>query len=292
MFVLKQPSYWDELSIRTKWVREMRKPYDFEFGPVTNPFSVCWLVLEGNRSVEIGSNTVRVSSGDLVFFHPNVRYRLLPEAKPCPEFHYLSLGCELMLIAFDLFSFYGFPAVYQLKAASKVELTTCWFSMIHQFQRLASHVTDDIHQSSSNLSAIYYLSMKASIYEWLSLLFTYMDKQTFNNLRRLDSRILEICSFINSHYNHSLSLHNLAEMTHLSPSHFSHIFVQTLGMPPMEYVRRMRMNKAKQKLIDSSASLRQIAEQTGYESQSHFSRAFRHAEGISPLQYRKKWSSS
>jgi AraC family transcriptional regulator of arabinose operon len=67
------------------------------------------------------------------------------------------------------------------------------------------------------------------------------------------------------------------------------LFREALGMPLMEYVRQARISRARELLSMTSCSLKEIAEQLGFEDQSQLSRAFRKAEGLSPLSYRKRW---
>ncbi|MBD2844810.1 helix-turn-helix transcriptional regulator [Paenibacillus sp. IB182496] len=276
---------WDYLTIRTKWVREMKKSADFQFGPVTNPFTVCWLVRSGARMLEIDGKPVRVAAGDVVFFHADTRYRLLPGAESERTFHYLSIGCELSYFSFELPVYYGFPTVLHLGRQEREALAEVWMKITTHFEASAAR-----HQQEEE-RAIGYFQMKAALYEWLGLLFSYLDAGAYDSERSLDSRILQVCYYVELHYHQPLTLQQLAREAHLSPSYLSHLFVQAAGVPPMEFVRRVRLTKAKQRLIDSAVSLQDIARQTGYESQSHFSRAFRRAEGISPLQYRKKWRS-
>ena len=80
---------------------------------------------------------------------------------------------------------------------------------------------------------------------------------------------------------------DLSREVGLSRSALADRFISLIGMPPMHYVANWRMQVATQKLRDTSASLAQIAEIVGYESEAAFSRAFKKAFGAAPATWRR-----
>ena len=72
----------------------------------------------------------------------------------------------------------------------------------------------------------------------------------------------------------------------LSRSALADRFVHLIGVPPMQYLARWRMQVATQKLRNTSASLAQIAEDVGYESEAAFSRGFKKVFGMAPGTWR------
>src|SRR5437773_7718743 len=73
----------------------------------------------------------------------------------------------------------------------------------------------------------------------------------------------------------------------LSRSALADRFTRLIGMPPMHYVANWRMQVATQKLRNTSASLAQVAEIVGYDSEAAFSRAFKKAFGTAPATWRR-----
>ena len=61
----------------------------------------------------------------------------------------------------------------------------------------------------------------------------------------------------------------------LSRSALADRFIRLIGMPPMQYLAHWRMQVATQRLLNTNASLAQVAESVGYDSEAAFSRAFR-----------------
>ncbi len=73
----------------------------------------------------------------------------------------------------------------------------------------------------------------------------------------------------------------------LSRSALADRFIRLIGVPPMHYLANWRMQVATQKLRSTSASLAQIAEIVGYDSEAAFSRAFKKAFGAAPATWRR-----
>jgi transcriptional regulator GlxA family with amidase domain len=73
----------------------------------------------------------------------------------------------------------------------------------------------------------------------------------------------------------------------LSRSALAERFIRLIGMPPMHYLASWRMQVATEKLRTTSASLAQVAEVVGYDSEAAFSRAFKKAFGTAPATWRR-----
>jgi len=73
----------------------------------------------------------------------------------------------------------------------------------------------------------------------------------------------------------------------LSRSALADRFIRFIGVPPMHYLVNWRMQVATQQLRDTSASLAQVAETVGYDSEAAFSRAFKKAFGAAPATWRR-----
>ncbi|HBN57572.1 MAG TPA: hypothetical protein DD414_12440 [Lachnospiraceae bacterium] len=93
--------------------------------------------------------------------------------------------------------------------------------------------------------------------------------------------------FIRVHYSESVSLDDLAEQCRISKPHLIRSFKRSLNCTPHEYLLAYRLRQAKHRLVGSSASIEEIAEQCGFNSASHFTRAFRTNTGMTPTEFRK-----
>lgn len=83
------------------------------------------------------------------------------------------------------------------------------------------------------------------------------------------------------------TVQSLAAKVAMSRSAFASRFARLVGEPPLAYVTRWRMQKAAGLLRQSSATLADIAERVGYDSEAAFSKAFKRAVGSAPGAYRR-----
>ncbi|WP_285104599.1 AraC family transcriptional regulator [Promicromonospora sp. MEB111] len=84
----------------------------------------------------------------------------------------------------------------------------------------------------------------------------------------------------------SWTLQELADISHMSRSAFAQAFKSHVGVPPLDYLIRWRMNLARNALARDTLSISQLARATGYQSESAFSTAFRRVVGSSPSTFR------
>jgi len=93
--------------------------------------------------------------------------------------------------------------------------------------------------------------------------------------------------YIDQHFKEALSLEQLAEKAHMNKYYLVHTFKDEYGISPINYMISRRIVESKYLLAETDLSLAQIAHLLGFSSPSYFSQAFRKAQGISPIDYRK-----
>jgi AraC family transcriptional regulator len=80
---------------------------------------------------------------------------------------------------------------------------------------------------------------------------------------------------------------SIAAEVDIHPVHLARVFRRHYGCSPGEYLRRIRVRRACALLAESRESLAGIAYRTGYSDQSHFTRHFKRAMGVTPGAYRR-----
>lgn len=83
---------------------------------------------------------------------------------------------------------------------------------------------------------------------------------------------------------------DMARAAGLSRGHFHQRYCAERGQAPGDFLRRLRLNEARQLLRTEGLSVGAIARRCGYRSAAAFSRAFSAAEGMSPAAWRRRWS--
>ena len=86
-----------------------------------------------------------------------------------------------------------------------------------------------------------------------------------------------------------LSLSEFAQSVNLSVWRLCHVFKTDVGMPPMRYLRLLKMERAKDLLESSFLSVKEIGFRVGLTDESHFVRDFKATYGLSPACYRTQF---
>jgi len=102
----------------------------------------------------------------------------------------------------------------------------------------------------------------------------------------VDKRVERIIQIMREDVRGELSLAQFAQSVNLSVWRLCHIFKADVGMPPIRYLRLLRMERAKNLLESSFLSVKEIAFQVGLNDESHFVRDFKSTYGFSPALYR------
>jgi AraC-like DNA-binding protein/ligand-binding sensor protein len=92
--------------------------------------------------------------------------------------------------------------------------------------------------------------------------------------------------FILSHQTEDLTLGQVARAVNTSPFYFCKLFKRTTGLNFTDYVSRIRLEKARNLLLNRNLRISEIAYEVGFQSLTHFNRVFKRILGVSPTQYR------
>jgi AraC-like DNA-binding protein len=103
-------------------------------------------------------------------------------------------------------------------------------------------------------------------------------------------RLTPACEFVLKNFSQPIAIDDLAQRVHLSASQLQREFRRLFGMNPGDYILRVRLLMARRQLEDTSNPVGQVALDCGFYDQSHFTRAFRTATGLSPLNYRRRFA--
>jgi two-component system response regulator YesN len=96
-------------------------------------------------------------------------------------------------------------------------------------------------------------------------------------------------TFIKDKFHEELSLEDVAEHVHLNPHYFSKVFKQQTGETFIDYVTRLRIERAKEIIRDGQFSLKEVCYLVGYKDPNYFSRVFKKVTGVAPSEYRNQF---
>ena len=94
--------------------------------------------------------------------------------------------------------------------------------------------------------------------------------------------------YLQENYDQPVDFSSLADSLAVSSPYLSKLFHEQEGKSPSRYLTDLRMRKAQKLLMDTQLTVREIAVRVGYPDPFHFSRNFKNAMGISPVQFREE----
>ncbi len=123
---------------------------------------------------------------------------------------------------------------------------------------------------------------------WLSKIMVRFSDCVFDlkDVKHVDV-IYKALEYIKKNYMNKISLNDVAYVSNISPSYFSKVFKEEMGMNFNNYLNKVRITNGKRLLMDDSIPLVDVAFMTGFEDQSYFSKVFKRITGVSPGKYRE-----
>ncbi len=111
-----------------------------------------------------------------------------------------------------------------------------------------------------------------------------------------DRRIASTLQYMNLYYanfeSDAITLDSLSRHAHMSTNNLIRVFKQTMDIPPIEYLIRLRIRKACELLADPERQIKDITFAVGFNDSNYFTRQFRRVMGVPPSEFRKRAGSS
>ncbi|HEY9879218.1 MAG TPA: AraC family transcriptional regulator, partial [Leptolyngbyaceae cyanobacterium] len=132
------------------------------------------------------------------------------------------------------------------------------------------------------------LEQQSCLLAVLGQLFTHHTEPRYEGLPlRSETRaIAQVRTYLETHYSQPISIEALAQLVGLSPYYLIHSFRQQVGVPPHCYQRHWQLLQAK-RALRADEPLSEVAIAHGFYDQSHLTRHFKRAFGVTPGQYRQ-----
>ncbi|MEM9546215.1 MAG: AraC family transcriptional regulator [Bacteroidota bacterium] len=101
------------------------------------------------------------------------------------------------------------------------------------------------------------------------------------------SKISNVTKYISEHFHQPISIHQMAQLVHMTPQSFCRWFKQSIGCSFVSYLNATRVEKACQLLLQTNLRIAHISFEVGFETVSHFNRTFKKIKKATPKDYRK-----
>lgn len=142
-------------------------------------------------------------------------------------------------------------------------------------------ILDETLKNSANSQKIceYYLRiLLLNLSDWMV---------NIKNVRQTDyDTFINSKSFIDKNFLNLVSIDTVSTKCGISQQHLARIFKKYITMTPLNYLQKLKMNRAAVSLLESNLAISQIASNLSFTDQFYFSKVFKKIYGISPLEYR------
>jgi AraC-like DNA-binding protein len=234
-------------------------------------YSKLYYIVEGSGWIRIGEEDYYPQPGQLVLMPEGVSqsYSVIDGQEPYRKY-WTHFGIRVGSL--NLFKRLSLPYLCTVSDRSLVEST---------FAELVVH---------ANSNALYSKVLaKAKLLELFSyyLMELREEQLVLKNLAALE-RLLPILKYVHDHMERDFTVNELASLASLHPNYFIRMFKEQIGVPPIQYIVRSKMDKAKELLLRTSLNVGEVAARVGFQDMSHFSKQFKKIAGVSPSEFRKQ----
>lgn len=145
--------------------------------------------------------------------------------------------------------------------------------------------------NEKNLDVVLQFETLEDIFLWLRRRVYEISEHLHNKKRSKNGRLIqEIVEDVRGRLNESITLRDIANRFSFSPNYLGLLFKEETGQNFSDYVIAMRMEKARDLLVNTKLKIYEIASQAGYQYLPYFSRQFKDTYGMTPLEYRRTHS--
>jgi AraC-like DNA-binding protein len=226
-------------------------------------------ITEGSGTFETSEDQFQVVPGSIFILRPGMWHRYKPELKTGWNEHYIGFNGDFCTKLFQEGFFQaGKPVIY---VGFQESLLSLFFEVI---QSVKEEKTG--HQQVSAATTILLLSKILSV----------IRNQEFAG-KSIERTIRKACLYFRENLNTNVNIEKLASDLNVGYSYFRQMFRKYTGISPTQYHLSLRIQKAKDLLVSSDLSFKEIAIELGFESYFYFSRIFKDKTGDSPQEFRK-----
>ena len=264
-----QETTFSQMPYRLLYSSYSKYEQDWESYPHTHYFSELFYVLNGCGSFIVEEESFPIRKQNLIIINPSIRHTEVSDKNSPLE--YIVLGVEGLN-----FLIYNDKEYLNIQCEDFSENLDFYF---HTILREMDEQKESYETICQNL---------------LEALIIQLSRHTGSPVEMLPSskKITRECSyakrFIDSNFRENITLDTLAELTHLNKYYFVHAFTKAYGLSPISYLNERRLQVSKELLETTDHSIAEVAQLSGFASQSYFSQSFRKSCHMTPGEYRRK----
>jgi AraC-like DNA-binding protein len=243
--------------------------FTWEKGRVLQEYQINYIT-EGSGIFETSTDQFQVVPGSMMILRPGMWHRYKPDPNTGWNEHYIGFNGNFCSNLFNE----GF-----FQAGKPVLYVGFQESLLKLFLEITQLVKDEKtgHQQVAAANTILMLSKILSV----------VRNQEFAG-KTIELTIRKACLYFRENVNTNVNIEELAKELNVGYSYFRQMFRKYTGISPTQYHLSLRIQKAKDLLVSTDQSFKEIAIDLGFESYFYFSRIFKDKTAKSPMDFRKE----
>ena len=230
-------------------------------------FTELFYVRDGSGEFVVENVSFSIQKDDLIIVNPNILHTEVSLGSPPLE--YITLGVDGLSFSFsDNRDYMVFNCREQ-----KNDLLFYFNSMLFELERKETGY-QEICKDMLDILTIRLQRLTNSPFEIMVS-------------QRPNRECAKIKRYIDSNYQDNITLDSLAAMAHLNKYYFVHTFTKCYGLSPINYLNERRIEVSKALLASTDHCIAEIAQLSGFSSQSYFAQSFKKSSGMTAGAYRK-----
>lgn len=231
-------------------------------------YYVIGFIEKGQRFLSCKNKEYNIEPGDLLLFNPRDNHTCEQIDGKALDYRCINIQPEIM--SKTIFEITG--KEYLPYFTPQVVFHSDLIAVLRELHQMIMDEEKDFRKEE-----IFFFLLEQLIEEY-----TEQTVPTVNEKQSTEART--ICEFLENHYMESITLDDLCKLTGLSKYYLLRSFTKQKGISPYSYLETIRIDKSK-KLLEQGVLPIDVALQTGFNDQSHFSNFFKKFIGLTPKQY-------
>lgn len=219
-------------------------------------YYVFGLIEGGKRLLSCKNEEYQLKKNDIVVFNPGDNHACRPMGNDSLDYRGVNIPKETMLKLTQQITGEARLPVFSSNVIYDEEIAN-WIRSLHQLMITESH---EFEKEEIFLFLISYLLQKYGLT---------LEEEITN----YSVEIEKVCAYMQEHYAKRISLDELCNYIGMSKSTLLRVFTKCKGVTPYCYLENVRIGKAKE-LLEQGVALSEVASQTGFSNQSHFTNYF------------------
>jgi AraC-like DNA-binding protein len=260
-------------------------PHDLTEIEHTHDFNELVIVAQGQGLQSLTGTDLPITAGDVFLLQGQQRH-YFHDRKDLIMYNVMYDPEQIKLPESDLRCMPGYCAMFMLEPTYRKQHR--FASRLHLKRLQLAHVQaicDEMEQECSERQPGYEIVLRAKLLELIAYLSRAYIQGDSTETRAL-LRVGKVIGAMENDFTHDWKLADLAKMAHMSQSHLLTVFRKATGQTPIDYLVRLRIQRAMELIQKSDHSITEIAFAVGFNDSNYFARQFRKVAGIPPRQFR------